>query len=199
MNHFIQQFFAFFLILILSPIFFITSILIIAEDGFPIFFKHQRVGKSKKEFSCLKFRSMKKNAEEILKNDKELYKIYLKHNYKIPEHLETRFIKIGPFIRKTSIDELPQLFNVINGSMNLIGPRPITKSEKFFFNKEEYDLLNSIRPGITGLWQVSGRSSIPWPERKDIEIKYVKNKSFLLDCRILFKTIFVVLRKKGAY
>ena len=121
MPHLIQKILALIIIIVLCPILLVVSVAILLDDGFPIIFKHKRVGKSQKIFSCLKFRSMKKNSEEILKNDKELYKIFIENNYKIPENLETRLISIGSFIRKTSIDELPQLFNVLNGSMNLIG------------------------------------------------------------------------------
>jgi exopolysaccharide production protein ExoY len=199
MFHILQKLVALILILIASPLLLFVSIIIILDDGFPVVFKHKRVGKSEKLFSCLKFRSMKKNSEEILKNDKKLYQIYIKHNYKIPEELETRFINIGAFIRKTSLDELPQLFNIVNGSMNLVGPRPIVSDEKKFFNEEEIKLLYSVRPGITGLWQVSGRSSIPWPERKYIELDYIKQRSFFFDLKIIFKTFSAVLKKTGAY
>ena len=199
MPHLIQKILALIIIIVLCPILLVVSVAILLDDGFPIIFKHKRVGKSQKIFSCLKFRSMKKNSEEILKKDKELYKIYIENNYKIPENLETRLISIGSFIRKTSIDELPQLFNILNGSMNLIGPRPIVSSETKFFDKKEIKLLYSVRPGITGLWQVSGRSSIPWPDRKYLELEYIKKRSFLFDIKILFKTFFAVLKKTGAY
>lgn len=199
MPHLIQKILALIIIIVLCPILLVVSVAILLDDGFPIIFKHKRVGKSQKIFSCLKFRSMKKNSEEILKKDKELYKIYIENNYKIPENLETRLISIGSFIRKTSIDELPQLFNILNGSMNLIGPRPIVSSETKFFDKKEIKLFYSVRPGITGLWQVSGRSSIPWPDRKYLELEYIKKRSFLFDIKILFKTFSAVLKKTGAY
>jgi len=199
MNSLLQKTISIILVLFLSPIFVCISILILFFDGFPIFFSQNRIGINGVEFKCLKFRSMKKNAEEILKNDKNLMKIYLDNGYKIPEEYETRYTKIGLFLRKTSLDELPQLFNVIIGQMNLVGPRPIVPKELEFYKEEKKDLFLSIKPGITGSWQVSGRSEIDYPERVDFELEYIRNRSFVLDVHILLKTLIVVLKRKGAH
>ena len=199
MNSLLQKTISIILVLFLMPIFVCISILILFFDGFPIFFSQNRIGINGVEFKCLKFRSMKKNAEEILKNDKNLMKIYLDNGYKIPEEYETRYTKIGLFLRKTSLDELPQLFNVIIGQMNLVGPRPIVPKELEFYKEEKKDLFLSIKPGITGSWQVSGRSEIDYPERVDFELEYIRNRSFVLDVHIFLKTLIVVLKRNGAH
>jgi len=195
----IQKIISVILVLLLSPLFILISVIILLFDGFPILFSQNRLGMHGVEFKCLKFRSMKKNAEELLKNDKRLMQIYLNNGYKIPEEYETRYIKIGLFLRKTSLDELPQLLNVIMGQMNLVGPRPIVPKEVEFYKDKKRDLFLSIKPGITGSWQVSGRSEIDYPERVDFELEYIKNRSFILDIKILFKTLIVVFRRKGAH
>lgn len=194
-----QKIISLILLIILSPLFVLVSIIILFTDGFPIIFSQERLGMNGLKFKCLKFRSMKKNAEEILIKDKKLMEIYLSNDYKIPQEYETRYTKIGLLLRKTSLDELPQLFNVLMGTMNLVGPRPIVPNEVKFYEGVKKDLFLSIRPGVTGSWQVSGRSEIDYPERVDFELEYIKNRSTILDIKILFKTLFVVLARKGAH
>ena len=185
-------------IIILSPIIIFISLLILILDGYPIIFKQNRIGKDGKIFKMFKFRSMKKNAEEILKNDKDLYKLYLENDFKIPEEIDTRYISIGSFIRKTSIDEIPQFFNVMAGDMNIVGPRPIVKKELQKYGKLKKYYL-AVKPGITGLWQVSGRSNISYKERREIDKNYVKSRSIFLDLKIILKTPLKVIKRDGAF
>ncbi|WP_243388211.1 sugar transferase [Bacillus kexueae] len=183
----------------LSPLFlFISIFYMFGENKGPVFFKQIRIGKGGKEFYIYKFRSMVVNAEEKLKQDNELYKKYIENSYKLEPHEDPRITRFGRFIRATSIDEIPQLINVLKGEMSLVGPRPVVKEEL----KEYKDKVNeflSVKPGVTGYWQVSGRSSVGYPERTNIELYYIYNQSFMLDIKILLKTIIVVLFKRGAY
>lgn len=199
MPNFLQRIIALFIIIFLSPLFILATLLIIFDDGFPVIFKQQRLSQGDSFFDMYKFRTMKKNAEEILKKDNQLYAIFIENNHKIPEEHETRFIKSGPFLRKTSIDELPQLFNVIFGDINLVGNRPIEKSEWDMYSNKEKKILSKERQGLTGLWQVSGRSLLKDSERIDIEIQYINEKSFLLDMKIILKTIKVVFMRIGSF
>ena len=195
----LQRIASLFLIIILSPIFILLHIIIFLDDGYPIIFAQNRIGKNGKIFKCYKLRSMLNNAEDILRNDESMMKIYIENGYKIPEKLETRYTKYGSFLRKSSLDELPQLFNVLFGQMNLVGPRPIVPKELEHYQGEKRKAFLSMKPGMTGLWQVSGRSDLDYPERVDFEISYKSKRSFFLDLQILFKTFLVVLQRKGAH
>ncbi len=199
MPSFLQRTASLFLIIILSPIFILLHIIIFLDDGYPIIFAQNRIGKNGKIFKCYKLRSMLNNAEDILRNDESMMKIYIENGYKIPEKLETRYTKYGSFLRKSSLDELPQLFNVLFGQMNLVGPRPIVPKELEHYQGEKRKAFLSMKPGMTGLWQVSGRSDLDYPERVDFEISYKSKRSFFLDLQILFKTFLVVLQRKGAH
>ena len=199
MPSFLQRIISLFLIIILSPIFILLHIIIFLDDGLPTIFSQNRIGKNGKIFKCYKLRSMLNNAEDILRNDESMMKIYIENGYKIPEKLETRYTKYGSFLRKSSLDELPQLFNVLFGQMNLVGPRPIVPKELEHYQGEKRKAFLSMKPGMTGLWQVSGRSDLDYPERVDFEISYKSRRSFFLDLQILFKTFLVVLQRKGAH
>ncbi|MGB2870009.1 MAG: sugar transferase [Bacteroidota bacterium] len=190
------------LILVLTPVFFVTSMAILLESGFPVFFKQRRAAlKNGKIFHFYKFRSMVKNADEMKaglfrqnESDGALFKI----------RDDPRMTRVGRFIRKFSIDELPQLFNVLIGNMSLVGPRPLPVGDYERLN-EGQEFWSSIKdrakvkPGMTGLWQVSGRSNIGFREMVLLDLYYVENQSFLFDLEILFATIPVVLFGKGAY
>lgn len=164
-----------------------------------------RVGKDKVPFRFLKFRSMVPNAHNFMLNEPALYKKYVENNYKIDPDEDPRFLPGARFIRKYSIDELPQFFNVLKGDMSIVGPRA------YFFSEvdeqgEKYPevkpLLNdvfSVKPGITGVWQVSGRSEIGFPDRVKLDAGYAKKKSLLYDLMIIFKTPYVVITGKGAF
>lgn len=172
---------------------------LIYQEGETIIFSHRRVGQNGKFFNCLKFRTMTIDAEDRLK-------ILLETDPKIKEEWETDFklkqdprvTKIGQFLRKTSLDELPQLWNVLRGEMSLVGPRPIVEEELAYYGKD-VDYYLSVKPGMTGLWQISGRNDISYDERVALDVKYVKQQSLWLDLTILFKTINVVLFRKDGY
>lgn len=186
-------------LILASPLFLIISIFYLFGDSKgPIFFKQVRVGKNGKRFYIYKFRSMIVNAEEKLKADKELYEKYLRNNYKLEPHEDPRITKLGRFLRKTSLDEIPQLINVLKGEMSLVGPRPVVEEELKEYGMKVSKFL-SVKPGITGYWQISGRSNVGYPERVDLELYYVYNQSIKFDLKILLKTILIVLTKKGAY
>ncbi|AYZ19793.1 MULTISPECIES: undecaprenyl-phosphate galactose phosphotransferase WbaP [Klebsiella] len=187
-----------FIILILSPVLLYISRKV-KIDGGPAIYGHERIGKGGKPFKCLKFRSMVINSKEVLDEllatDKEAKQEW-DATFKLKN--DPRITKIGGFLRRTSLDELPQLFNVLKGEMSLVGPRPIITAELERYNDEvDYYLLS--KPGMTGLWQVSGRSDVDYETRVYLDAWYVKNWSMWNDIAILFKTIGVVLKKDGAY
>ena len=186
-------------IIVLSPLFLILAILIKVQDPKgPVFFRQPRIGKQAKIFNIFKFRSMIIGAEQRLKDDVELYDKYVANNYKLEPKEDPRITSIGRFLRRTSLDELPQLFNVLKGEMSLVGPRPVVSQELKEYREKKVDFL-SVKPGITGYWQVSGRSDIGYPERVDLELYYIYNKSIPLDLKILVTTVWSVILKRGAY
>ncbi|HGX0418682.1 TPA: undecaprenyl-phosphate galactose phosphotransferase WbaP, partial [Escherichia coli] len=186
------------IILILSPLL-IYIYMKVKKDGGPAIYGHDRVGINGKTFKCLKFRSMVVNSKEILdellKNDPKAKEEW-DATFKLKN--DPRITKIGAFLRKTSLDELPQLLNVLKGEMSLVGPRPIINAELERYNDQvDYYLLS--KPGMTGLWQVSGRSDVDYDTRVYLDAWYVKNWSMWNDIAILLKTVIVVLKKDGAY
>lgn len=186
------------IIILLSPLLIYISKKV-RQDGGAAIYGHVRVGKDGKPFKCLKFRSMVVNSKEVLENLLEtdpVAKLEWDATFKLKN--DPRITKIGHFLRRTSLDELPQLFNVLKGEMSLVGPRPIITAELERYNDEvDYYLLS--KPGMTGLWQVSGRSDVDYDTRVYLDAWYVKNWSMWNDIAILFKTIGVVLKKDGAY
>lgn len=185
-------------IIITLPVLFTIWISIkVTSRGSPVF-KQRRIGKNGVPFNIYKFRTMVSNAEEVLKNNKKLYSKYILNNYKLDPKEDPRITKVGLFLRRTSLDELPQLFNVLVGEMSLVGPRPVVEVELREYSERLVDFL-SVKPGVTGYWQVNGRSDIGYPERVDIELYYVYNQSLTLDIKIMIKTVVSVLKKEGAY
>ncbi|WP_407429157.1 undecaprenyl-phosphate galactose phosphotransferase WbaP [Treponema sp.] len=198
-----KRFIDLFLLLLSSPVvlpvvIFVSIIIKITSPG-PVFYGHKRSGKNGKEFKCWKFRSM------VIDADKQLEKI-LAENPEMRAEWEKdrkftndpRVTKIGKILRKTSIDELPQFFNVLTGEMSFIGPRPVTEPELVKYgNKAEFIL--SVQPGLSGMWQISGRSDTGYEERVTLDSYYIQNWSVWLDIWIIIKTVYVVLRGKGAY
>lgn len=181
-------------LIILSPILLCTAIAIKIDSNGPILFKQDRVGKDEQIFSMYKFRSMVVNAEELKKNlEKEnemsgpMFKI----------KKDPRVTRVGRFIRKTSIDELPQLINVLKGNMSLVGPRPSLPKEVEAFEPWMKERL-TVLPGLTCIWQVSGRNNIPFKEWMELDIKYVRERSYFLDLKLIFKTIFVLFGDDNA-
>jgi exopolysaccharide production protein ExoY len=186
-------------LVITLPIFTIITLFYLFGDAKgPVLFRQIRIGKNGKKFHIYKFRSMIVNADEKLKSNELLYQKYMANNYKLEPEEDPRITKVGQFLRKTSLDELPQLINVLKGEMSLVGPRPVVEEELLEYGGKSGEFL-SVKPGVTGYWQVSGRSEIGYPERVDLELFYVYNQSYTFDLKILFKTVWIVLTKKGAY
>lgn len=187
---------AFIGILLLFPIFLVISILIKQEDSNgSIFFKQKRIGHNGRAFYMYKFRSMVSNAEELKAT-------LMKENeasgpvFKIKK--DPRITKTGQFIRKTSIDELPQLINVLKGEMSLVGPRPPLPNEVSQYSSYEKQRL-SVKPGLTCYWQVGGRSNIGFTEWVELDLKYINERNFLIDIKLIIKTVFVLFGSKNAY
>jgi Undecaprenyl-phosphate galactose phosphotransferase WbaP len=191
------------LILLAAPYillaFLVITVLIKLDSPGPVFYRQTRIGRFGRKFSILKFRTMVRNADQILQNyldtSPQLRAQWLA-THKLKQ--DPRVTRLGTLLRKSSLDELPQLWNILIGDMSLIGPRPIVAAEVEKYGKC-FDLYIQVRPGLTGLWQVSGRNDTSYQYRVELDEYYVRNKSLKLDLQILWKTIFVVLRKTGAY
>jgi len=182
-KYFFDRVLAMFFLILLFPLFLIISFLIVLDDGWPVFFVQERTGLKGKVFKMYKFRTFK-----LFQENKDI------HTYKD----DPRITRFGRFLRETSLDELPQLINILLGQMSFVGPRPNLP--------EQYEKLNEIqkqrtliKPGITGLAQINGRNTIPWEKRIYYDLIYIKNFSLLLDIFILYKTVFVVLKKEGVW
>jgi len=182
------------LVIILMPLFVLVSLAVLMDDGRPVIYRRRVVG-TKREFDAFKFRSMKRDAEAILVGDPAL-KAKFEQNFKLEN--DPRLTWSGLFLRKLSLDELPQLFNVLKGQMSLVGPRMISppELEKYGSHKE---LLLTVKPGLTGYWQVNGRQAVGYEERIRMDLHYINNWSLAMDLMILFKTPYAVLRREGAY
>jgi len=187
------------LLVALAPVLLVIAFIIWRTDGAPIFFGHYRVGRNGKLFRCLKFRTMARNSkellEELLEND-PVARMEWERDYKLTS--DPRITTIGAFLRRTSLDELPQLINVLRGEMVFVGPRPITYKELQRYGAVRWHYL-SVPPGITGLWQVSGRNNLTYPERIEFDRQYVERRSLWLDVKILLRTVKVVFARDGAY
>ena len=181
-------------LIILSPVLLIVSILIKLESKGPVIFSQKRVGLNGNEFKMYKFRSMVQNAEEL---KEKLAKQNEMSGPMFKMKDDPRVTKVGKFIRKTSIDEIPQLINVIKGDMSLVGPRPSLPKEVAKFEPWMLDRLN-VKPGLTCYWQVSGRNNIDFIEWMKLDLQYVEDRSFLLDLKLIFKTFFVLFGDKNA-
>ncbi len=193
--------FSLFVLIAFIPLFLIIALLIKLSSRGPIFFLQERIGKNNVPFKCIKFRTMHPEAKDILQNllnkDEKIKKEF-EETHKIKN--DPRITTIGKLLRKTSLDELPQFINVLRNEMSIIGPRPIVKAEKKKYGKNLNKVL-SIKPGITGLWQVSGRNNLTYKKRVMLDINYVKNYNLLMDIRILIRTFGVILfpLDRGAY
>lgn len=184
-------------VLLFAPLMLIIAGLVAAEGG-PVIFAHERLGRSGRRFRCLKFRTMAPDAEERLRNllkaDPVARRQWERDHKLCPD---PRITPLGRILRETSLDELPQFFNVLVGDMSLVGPRPITEQEVTKYGKFFADYAN-CRPGITGIWQVSGRNDVAYSKRVALDAFYARRKSVLFDLRILFRTFGVVLSRSGA-
>lgn len=193
--------FSLLVLILFSPVYLLLALLIALNSDGPIFYVQERVGKNYKPFNCIKFRTMVSNADEILMQMMETspqIRQEFKANFKLKK--DPRITLIGRFLRITSLDEFPQFWNVLKGDMSVVGPRPLVSEELPKYGRHIEEIL-TIRPGITGLWQVSGRNDIPYPRRVKIDLHYVKFRNFWLDLWIVIKTIGVVMIPKdnGAY
>lgn len=187
------------LIVLTAPLMIAIGLMIRQQDGGPALFRQTRIGRGGRRFTCYKFRSMRVDAaerlRELLTNDPEALREW-SQNHKLKN--DPRITKLGHFLRRSSLDELPQLFNILKGDMSLVGPRPIVFSE---IQRYGYSFVYYAagRPGVTGLWQVSGRSDIDYAERVQLDVKYAKSSSLMTDMGIMFMTLPAVLFSRGAY
>jgi len=190
---------SFVLLIVLAPLFATIAFLIRLSSPGPVLFGQKRLGKGGKLFTVYKFRTMLPNAEAILKDKPELYRLYVANNYKLPNGQDPRITKIGRVLRTTSLDELPQLLNVLKGDMSLVGPRPVVPDE--VENYGDYaSLFLSAKPGMTGHWQVNGRSEVAeYSKRVELDLEYIRDRSLAKDFEILLRTVPSVLRRKGAH
>ena len=183
---------------VFSPLIVVMALLLWRQGG-PVIYRHRRIGRGGMMFECLKFRTMVPNADQVLRNLLEAHP-ELKREW-VQDHKlrdDPRITGVGRFLRRTSLDELPQLWNVLRGEMSLVGPRPIVREELLRYGRNVRDYL-AAKPGITGLWQVTGRNDTEYRRRVVLDTYYVRNQNLLLDVYILFKTVLVVLGRTGAY
>ena len=183
------------LLALLSPLLILTSILILLDSPGPVLYRRKVVGRTGRPFRALKLRTMVENGDHKVARDSRLAEEY-SNNHKLRR--DPRVTRIGRILRKTSLDELPQLVNVLRGEMSLVGPRMISFPELEKFGPWQ-DRILEVRPGITGLWQVKGRSDLPYEDRVRWNVYYINNRCLLLDLYILAKTIPAVLTGRGAY
>jgi len=183
-------------LLLLSPLFLLMAILIKRESAGPVLFSQTRIGKDGAEFRCWKFRSMFQDAEQRKQELLQQNEMAGGVTFKMKD--DPRITRVGRFIRKASIDELPQLWNVFNGDMSLVGPRPPVPQEVAQYTAHERQRL-AVKPGITCIWQVSGRSDIPFSEQVLLDIEYIQSRSLWLDISLLLRTIPAVLLARGSY
>ncbi len=182
---------------ILSPVLLVIAIAIVVEDRGPVLYRAKRVGRYGKPIVVYKFRSMRQGADRLedMLSPEELEEYH--RNFKLKH--DPRITKVGAFLRKTSLDELPQLLNIVGGSLSLVGPRPVLQEETELYG-DQRDVLLSCKPGLTGLWQSRGRSNVTYEDgaRQALELQYVAQRSFWLDIKIIFWTVGAVLRMDGA-
>ena len=191
--------FAVFFIILTLPLFLLIAALVKLTSRGPVFYKQERLGYRGKPFRILKFRTMVVDAERVLED-------YLRRNPQLREEYEKyfklkkdpRITPLGRILRKTSLDELPQLFNILLGNMSVVGPRPIIQEEVVKYG-ENAEKLFSVKPGLTGLWQVSGRADLTYDERVKLDMEYIERQNFFLDLFIILKTVPVIFKGHGAY
>lgn len=188
-----------FALICLSPIFLLVFIAYrFGDNKGPVIFKQKRIGKNGKPFYIYKFRSMVVNADKVLHDNKKLYKKYIENNYKLEPNEDPRITKLGKWLRKSSVDEIPQFMNILKGDMSIIGPRPVVEEELIEYG-DRVDKFLSVKPGAMGYWQASGRSNIGYPDRCDVELYYVDHASCIFDIKIFFSNVVSILKSDGAY
>lgn len=181
------------------PVFLLICLALFLQDGAPIFYKQRRIGLNGREFSCFKFRSMVRDS------DARLQALLETSRESREEWVQTRKLKkdprihaVGAFLRRSSLDELPQLLNVLRGDMSIVGPRPIVREEIHLYG-DDFAHYVAVKPGLTGLWQVSGRNDVSYQERVSLDRRYVETRSLRLDLSLIAKTAVVLLTSRGAY
>ncbi len=184
-----------------SPIFILIAILVKLSSPGSIFYIQKRIGRNYREFGCIKFRTMYRNADDLLPNLLEKYPLMRKEfekDFKLRK--DPRITKLGRFLRRSSLDELPQFFNVLKGEMSVVGPRPIVSNEIYKYSLFMEEVI-SVRPGLTGLWQVSGRNNLSYKKRVELDLAYARNRNFILDLEIIILTLGVLIfpMDRGAY
>jgi exopolysaccharide production protein ExoY len=183
---------------VLAPVLALVALAVRIDSPGSVLFRQRRLGVGGRPFTIYKFRSMRVDAEEVLRANPELYQQYLDNDYKLPPEADPRISRLGRFLRGSSLDELPQLVNVLCGDMSLVGPRPIVPNEIKEYGQQALTFLG-VKPGVTGYWQVSGRSDIGYPERAELDVNYIMGWSLALDLKILCMTVPAVLARRGAH
>jgi lipopolysaccharide/colanic/teichoic acid biosynthesis glycosyltransferase len=183
------------LVLLLPALLLVALIIKLSSPG-PIFFSQTRVGRGGREFKCYKFRSMVAHAEAMKPELQRLSHHQDPRTFKIPQ--DPRITPLGSILRKTSVDEIPQLWNVVRGEMSIVGPRPPVPSEVALYTKRDRRRLE-VRPGLTCLWQISGRGNLPFDEQVRLDLEYIRNRNLLLDLKVIVLTVPAILTAKGAY
>lgn len=186
------------LLIVLSPVLGILYAAVRFDSPGSALFAQERVGLGGRSFRILKFRTMRTDAEHMLRADSALYATYVANGYKLPSREDPRVSRLGRALRSTSLDELPQLINVLRGDMSLVGPRPVVGPELDHYDEVARRLVLGVRPGLTGYWQVVGRGRVSYPERVTLDVFYVTSWSLALDLKILMRTIPAVLQRDGA-
>ncbi len=199
MYHFVKRLFdilfSLLFIIILSPILLLISLISSITLKCSPFYRHKRYGRGGKVFYLYKFRTMVPNADDMIKDFTPEQMKEWKENFKLKN--DPRVTKFGRFLRVTSLDELPQMFNILKGDMSLVGPRPVIESELDWYGKDK-DKFLSVTPGLTGWWACNGRNCVKYPERCALELYYVDHASILLDVKIILRTIVSVFKREGA-
>lgn len=183
---------------VVLPLGLVTAALVFVTSRGPVLFGQERVGLGGERFTMYKFRTMRRDAEALLQRDPRLWSDYVDNGYKLPAEVDRRITPVGRFLRRSSLDELPQVLNVIAGTMSLVGPRPVVPDEVDNYGDRQAVYL-SVRPGLTGAWQVNGRSTVDYPDRVDLDAAYVRDWSLWLDVKILARTPLAVLTARGAF
>ena len=182
---------------ILGPLMAAIAIAIKLESRGPALFGHVRLERGGNYFRCLKFRTMRTGAHDELVLDSELQQRYVENDYKLPVDEDPRVTRFGRFLRRSSLDELPQLFNVLAGTMSLVGPRPVVPEELSWYG-DQADHFLSVKPGITGVWQIQGRSRISYPRRTHVELEAIQQRSFWRDLKVLIRSVPAVITARGS-